>query len=257
MEQIEATVAQQLLQSNRFELKYQIDEQAVRGIRQWIRGHLVQDPYMVRAPQDFYEVHSLYLDSDDLVLYRQSTEGLKNRVKLRIRFYDDDPKSPAFLEIKRRTTGVIHKERAIVSRDAAERLLAGQMLTENDLLPKSRDASSVSALRHFEQLVRRMQAGGTYYVSYTREAYVEPAGNHVRLTIDREIESGLYDQGENLNVPHRRVETSVRRPVLEIKFTDRFPDWMQGMVQTLHLQVQSVSKYVAAVQAVKQWRRLA
>lgn len=247
----------QLFQSNRFELKYQIDEQAVRGIRQWIRGHLVQDPYMVRAPQDFYEVHSLYLDTEDLCLYRQSIEGLKNRVKLRIRFYDDNPKSPAFLEIKRRTTGVIHKERARVSRDAVQRLLSGRMLTEHDLPPKDRDASSVGALRHFEHLVQRMRARGTYYVSYEREAYVEPTGNHLRLTIDREIESGVYEQGQTLAIPCRRIATSIKRPVLEIKFTDRFPEWMRAMAQAFHLQIQSVSKYVAVVEADRQWRSFA
>ena len=52
-------------------------------------------------------ITSLYLDSSALHLYRQTVQGIKNRFKLRIRFYDDNPGNPAFLEIKRRVTDVI------------------------------------------------------------------------------------------------------------------------------------------------------
>ena len=47
-----------------------------------------------------YHVHSLYLDSPAYELYHETTEGVKNRFKLRMRFYDDSPEAPVFLEIK-------------------------------------------------------------------------------------------------------------------------------------------------------------
>lgn len=45
-----------------------------------------------------------------------------NRFKLRIRFYDDIPASPAFLETERRLTDVIRKERAALRREGIYRL---------------------------------------------------------------------------------------------------------------------------------------
>jgi len=57
------------------------------------------------------------------------------RHKLRIRFYDDRPESPVFLEIKRRITDVIRKERAAISREGVGRLLAGGRPDGSYLVP--------------------------------------------------------------------------------------------------------------------------
>ena len=57
-----------------------------------------------------YPIVSLYLDSPDLQLCRESLTGVKNRFKLRIRSYTDEPEYPRFLEIKRRINQVIYEE---------------------------------------------------------------------------------------------------------------------------------------------------
>ena len=114
------------LQTNRFELKYIIDEQRARAIRDYIHGYVEPDEHVQNLRTCSYPIHSLYLDSPTLLLYRQTTQGLKNRFKLRIRFYDDVPAHPAFLEIKRRLTDAIRKERAAICRAGVDRLLKGQ-----------------------------------------------------------------------------------------------------------------------------------
>ena len=87
------------------------------------------DEHMAGDGPDGYRVCSLYLDTPQLALYRQSKDGIKNRYKLRIRFYDEDADGPAFLEIKQRTTrdgsqaagdGLEVGGRAILARRAAE-----------------------------------------------------------------------------------------------------------------------------------------
>ena len=77
-----------------------------------ISSGAISNPTNTRiAPQgNSYRICSLYIDSPQLFLYNQTVLGEKNRFKLRIRFYDDDPAHPAFLEIKRRVTDVILKE---------------------------------------------------------------------------------------------------------------------------------------------------
>ena len=95
------------------------------------------DPHS--PPTRQYLISSLYLDSPDLRLHRRSEYGEKNRFKLRLRSYSDEPDDPVFFEIKRRTDQIIRKERAKVRREHVPRLLHGQDYGEHVLVaPKAR-----------------------------------------------------------------------------------------------------------------------
>ena len=90
-----------LLQRSRFELKYIIGEATAHEVRHFARNHLMPDPF-AKAERDYsYNIYSVYLDSPGLSLMNQTLEGLKNRFKLRVRFYDDNPDHPVFFEVKR------------------------------------------------------------------------------------------------------------------------------------------------------------
>ena len=88
------------LQSSRFEFKYLIDEPTAADIRRFVLHHIEPDKHTVGREGIGYPVHSLYLDSTDFFTCRATLHGEKNRFKLRVRFYDDNPDSPVFLEIK-------------------------------------------------------------------------------------------------------------------------------------------------------------
>ena len=87
------------LQHQRFERKYFITERQAFQIREFIKGYLVPDRFSENRPNYAYPVHSLYLDSDDLKTYWWTINGDRNRFKLRLRFYDSNPKSPVYCEI--------------------------------------------------------------------------------------------------------------------------------------------------------------
>src|SRR5256885_30472 len=106
------------LQSQRFELKYLIDEAIAPGIRDFLTSYLELDEYGVGKPNLSYPVHSVYLDSDDLKTYQASVNGSKNRFKLRLRYYDAGVESPVFFEIKARVDDCILKQRCGVRREA-------------------------------------------------------------------------------------------------------------------------------------------
>ena len=84
------------LQGSRFELKYLITESTARQVRDFALGYLQPDPHADPARNCEYAVHSLYCDSRSLRLCKGTLWGQKNRYKLRIRFYDESPESPAF-----------------------------------------------------------------------------------------------------------------------------------------------------------------
>ncbi len=100
-------MASDRLQHQRYELKYLVDRDKALRIREWVQGYLEVDEYSSLQPGLSYPTLSLYLDSDRLDTYWHAVNGNRNRFKLRLRYYDDQPNTPVFLEIKRREDNVI------------------------------------------------------------------------------------------------------------------------------------------------------
>ena len=115
------------MQLQRWELKYIIPERVALSIRDFVRAYLDLDEDGATRPSLSYPVHSLYLDSEDLVLYWNTINGNKNRYKLRLRFYDNRSDAPVYFEIKRRVNDAILKQRGAVRREAVGWLLAGHL----------------------------------------------------------------------------------------------------------------------------------
>ena len=239
------------LQTSRFELKFIINEHCAAGIRDFARGYLEPDEFADPNQGNSYLISSLYLDNRELSLYRQTVAGEKNRFKLRIRFYDNNPDNPAFLEIKRRVTDVICKERAAITREGVEYLLDGGWPGPDYLFGKKKtDTKSISALENFRSLYTSIGAGPGIYVSYMREAYVSPNSNRVRVTFDRKLYGTRFDRSQCLIPPTDGAYPDVGGVILELKFTDRFPVWMQDLVQHFNLQRGSMPKYIDCVDAL-------
>ena len=98
----------------RYEMKYHITETQAAAITEFKKPFVALDRYCKLQPSRDYPIVSMYLDSGDLRLCRESLTGHKNRFKLRIRSYTDEPEYPRFFEIKRRMNTIIIKSRARV-----------------------------------------------------------------------------------------------------------------------------------------------
>ena len=112
-------------QPERYERKYLISNQQALKVREFIKNYLEPDEYSARQPNYSYPIHSIYLDSDVLTTYWAFVHAEKNRFKLRLRFYDNNPDSPVFFELKMREGDCIVKHRAPVRKEAAAMLVAG------------------------------------------------------------------------------------------------------------------------------------
>lgn len=245
-------MAGQSLQASRYEFKYYVDEGRARAIRNFVESYLEPDEFLVKFGGIGYPVCSLYLDNSGLLLYDQTIQGQKNRFKLRIRFYDNNPENPAFLEIKRRETDVIKKKRAAVTRDGARRVLAGELPAAEFLFGNKVTTKTLDALHEFCLLRDRISATGCTYVYYHRQAYVSPDSNAVRVTFDRQLEGGVYVPGTDLAIPQDSARPKMEGVVLELKFTDRYPNWMERLAEDFNLQRTSVPKYVKCVDALRE-----
>ncbi len=236
------------LQTQRFELKFQVPEATAVAVRHFVRPYLAPDESASDPTFPAYPVHSLYLDSGDLHTYRATINGDRDRYKLRVRYYDEKPDSPVFLEIKRRVDRCIYKQRAAVVRSHVPALLSGAWPSTHDLVRPG--PKGLAALQKFSELLRRLGARPRARVSYDREAWTSEGHNAVRVTMDRTV----------LCEPELgpRLDTTFRQParpfgnnvILEIKFTNRFPDWLAVMVRTFNLVQGGAAKYVDGVNAL-------
>jgi hypothetical protein len=236
-------------QENRYELKYVVDEPTARAVRDYARSFLAPDPNATAKNACGYAVHSVYLDSADFALCRATLEGHKNRYKLRVRFYDQDADSPVFCEIKRRIGDATIKLRAAVLRKSLPGLLAGHWPEASDLY-NAADPRAMGALREFCELRSGLLANGQVIVSYLREAYVSANGGDARLTFDRDISATMWRGQLTGQALVDGIRPGIGGVVLELKFTDRFPDWMRTMVRIFNLQRRSVAKYVECALAL-------
>src|SRR5688500_19577454 len=92
------------------ELKFVVDAEVGRRIRDWARERLGADPHGGGAWSDEYRVSSLYFDTDARdVFHRRRSFG---RSKYRIRRYEQDP--TVFLERKLRNGTRLSKRRTRV-----------------------------------------------------------------------------------------------------------------------------------------------
>jgi SPX domain protein involved in polyphosphate accumulation len=238
-------MSQDKLQAQRFELKYVISEELALAVRDFVASYLEIDEFGATLPNLSYPVHSLYLDSPDMKLYRATINGDKNRFKLRLRFYENRPDAPVFFEIKRRMNNTISKQRGGVRRETVDALLHGQLPAPEHLI--SKEPKQLVALQNFCRLMSNLEAGPKAHIAYLREAWISPYDNSVRVTLDREVRCDPE--------PTARLDTQLVRPVtvfgnkviLELKFTNRFPDWFKDLVRVFGLMQCGAAKYVDGV----------
>jgi hypothetical protein len=238
-------MSQDKLQAQRFELKYVISEEFALSVRDFVASYLEIDEFGATLPNLSYPVHSLYLDSPDMKLYKATINGDKNRFKLRLRFYENRADAPVFFEIKRRMNNTIAKQRGGVRRDAVEHLLRGQFPAPEHLI--SKEPRQLVALQNFCRLMSNLEAGPKAHIAYLREAWISAYDNSVRVTMDRAVECDPE--------PTARLSTQLVNPVtvfgnkviLELKFTNRFPDWFKDLVRVFGLMQCGAAKYVDGV----------
>ncbi|MEN6336901.1 MAG: polyphosphate polymerase domain-containing protein [Phycisphaerales bacterium] len=228
----------------RYEMKYLITEIEAAQLTSYIRPFLEYDKYSKLHRGGSYPIVSLYLDSQDLQLCRESQQGQKNRFKLRIRSYTDEPEYPRFFEIKRRINRVIMKSRARVMDQDVATLLKGK------LLPPQGYSTDEKALSQFQLYVASIQAGPMILIRYMREAYESASENRVRITFDREL---CYKVSADPSVRlggtgWQYNDLTTGYAVLEIKFTGVYPEWLTRLVRFFNLETRSISKFATSME---------
>jgi hypothetical protein len=247
------TAKDQLIE--RFEQKYVVPPRDVPRIREFIRPFCIADPSgSGEIPE--YTVTTLQLDtvSSDLVLAKEREAF--DRFKLRIRTYgtDANPSNPVFLEIKRKSGGVIIKSRAKMKRGDYR----PGMILDPSQLPRLGTEKDNANLMEFCRLCGEIGARPRILIRYIRESYFGENDDYARVTIDRRLTYRPTDSWElPADEPGSRqrwrtmdTQTGLRCDfagyIFELKAMRDVPTWMLEMIERFNLIPIGFSKYATA-----------
>lgn len=187
-----------------------------------------------------YTIISLYFDDYKETCYNQVLDGLNERWKWRIRYYNFDS-SYICLEKKYKLNGLTKKQKV--------RLTKEQVIDIINLKNININVKNHKLLNEFY-----LQVLGTLrpkaIIIYDRIPFVYNAGN-VRVTLDYNISSSNeFNNFFNENIKLIPL-TEVNQSILEVKYDDFIPDFIRFKLELNHLTRTAYSKYVQGVNALK------
>lgn len=235
----------QIKTEQRYELKYLVRHDEAAGIAGDLADYMLPDQH--GDSQGHYLVTSLYFDTVDHKAYWDKINGHKNRRKLRIRVYGDQPvtpDTPCFVEIKHRLDRALQKRRVSLSYSSA---LALDRL--DDLLDRVPDADR-RVLEEVEYLVEALKLQPTCVVSYLRQALQGAAYDPgLRVTFDSNLKYRSHDLsllGNDPSAGHYFLPPDWC--IMEVKVNHRAPYWLTEVIGKHQCVVRRVSKYCAALE---------
>ena len=215
----------------RNEWKYLISWGEKELITSRIAPLLHPDPNAVNGG---YLIRSLYFDDYWNTAYEQKEAGVLERKKYRIRIYNYSDRSIK-LERKKKYGAYIYKQSAKITRSEFEAILAGDY---NFLLK-----SSQPLLQEFYVECRCHNLRPRTIVDYEREPWIRDAGT-VRITFDQNVRAavGSFDIFDP-SLPCLSV-IDPGQLVMEVKFTEFLPKFVQDILPPQRAEMTAVSKYV-------------
>lgn len=215
----------------RHELKYFITPAEMTVLRGVLTPVMQLDPN--GNEHNEYHIRSLYFDTINDDALEEKIAGVGNRKKYRIRIYNFSDKVIK-LECKSKYGDLISKQSVSIPRELAEQLIAG-------------DPDGLQRMRHplLHDVYREMRTRllrPAVIVDYVREAYIHQA-EEVRITFDKQVRTGLYSVDLfNPQIPTYPVFDDPVE-ILEVKFDEFLPSYLQSILSGITAQRSAVSKY--------------
>ncbi len=215
----------------RNEVKHLITPADAAAIRTNMRAVASVDPH---AAQDgFYRIRSLYFDDRNDTALWEKLDGVNERRKFRIRYYNEDL-SYIMLECKVKRDGVGCKLQEPLTRDELRRIMDG------DTAWMATGGRPLLVTLYAEMKTKGLRP--RCVVEYKRVPYVYGPGN-VRVTIDWNIRTGA--PGTFLD-PHGLTLPVVGDPMLlEVKWDEYLPTVIRRAVALKSRKSTAFSKYGA------------
>lgn len=215
----------------RHEIKHIISPADAASIRVNLSAVAKLDPHA--AEKGFYRIRSLYFDDPLDTALHEKLDGVNERRKFRIRYYDDDL-SYIMLECKMKRDGVGMKPQERLTLEQAQSILRG------DIAWLAASERPLLMALYVDMKVRRLAPKTV--VEYKRVPFVYGPGN-VRVTIDWAIRTGSPREFLNPNGLTLPIEDDVT--LLEVKWDEYLPGIIRKAAALKSRAPTAFSKYAA------------
>lgn len=215
----------------RHEYKHRINIADMMVLKTRMEAILKHDGYS--CEDGTYFIKSLYFDNYMDKALREKCDGVNNREKFRIRYYNNDT-SFIRLEKKSKINGMCSKESVVITEEECRKIIDG----DTGFLLKSQN----NLMRELYAKMQYQLLRPKCIVAYQRECFVYPPGN-VRVTLDFDI-CGSYNVRDFLN-PAQQFLQLYHTAVLEVKWDEYLPQIIRDAVQMKNRNSAAFSKYAA------------
>ena len=209
------------------------------------------EPYMEPDKFGRSTVCNIYYDTEDFILARHSIAKPDFKEKLRVRSYAKaDKDSTVFVELKRKSDGVVYKRRIGLPEAEAMRWMSGYADTAVMDKVNAESPQVAAEIEYFTAMYSGLRP--VVYLSYDREAYRMKAGSgtadgggEFRVTFD----SNIRCRESELTLTSGAYGTPILEDgmyLMELKCSGAIPLWMTKVLSEEHIYKTSFSKYGTA-----------
>jgi len=210
----------------RKELKYLITDTDFCILNENLNNLINKDS---NCKNEYYTITSIYFDNYNKTSYLQVKNGINERWKYRIRYYNYDD-SYIKLEKKYKLNGLTNKTSIRITKQELEDILNNKIKISDDNPP---------LLNEFIMKIETELLRPIIYIEYDRIPYVYKVGN-VRITLDYNIRytnkfNDLFDKNKKVYY--------LKDKILEVKYNELLPDFIRCRLQLNNLEQTSFSKF--------------
>ena len=214
----------------RYEIKYLINSSQAEILK--YRLSLLMDKDN-NAIDGYYFIRSLYFDDVNNTAYYEKIDGLEEREKYRIRFYNYDH-SYIILELKGKKNNLTYKRQNRITEE-----------DYNNIINQNYDKINIEGRKVLEDFITKSKRNNlipSIIVDYSRQPFIYPVED-VRITFDEDISSGRfdYDLFSKELLPYRVLEPN--EIILEVKFNTFLPKTIKKVLDTVPKTRIAVSKF--------------
>ena len=214
----------------RYEKKYLISRYEYDKLMSVIGEHLTPDVHGRNT------ICSLYLDTPDFLLIRNSIDAISYKEKLRLRSYGvPEFGKPIFFEIKKKYKGVVYKRRVSMTQDQAAEYI------ESGVIPF--DSQIMREIDYLMKFYRNPKPN--VCILCEREAFFDKENPSVRLTFDENLRY-RYGFPNSDNIAEGTPIVQNDEYILEIKTPGAMPLWLAQALSECKIYPRSFSKYAHA-----------
>lgn len=220
--------------NQRYEFKYILNQSSYDYIFNWIK--LSEFNFNDEYPER--KVNNIYFDSYNYDCYKSNVDGLSNRAKLRLRWYNDIYKiENPNLEIKYKKNSLGWKSKLKVKNYIIKEKLNVKDITNH--IHNSIDSKFKVLFDNFTFPVILNTYKRNYLISFDKK---------IRITLDRDHK--VFDLRNNSKINLKHYYLMPKNIIMEVKFEKKLKEIANSLLTNIPVRQSKNSKYINSLRCV-------